>query len=48
MSDELVCEDCGTSDNVKLTTCPYMADVCDVTVSIIICDNCYTERCMDI
>jgi len=45
----LICEDCGKQDEtVRNDDCPYAEDVCDVKIPIVICEDCYYERCMDI
>ena len=47
--DKLVCQDCGSSeDDVKETSCPFMEDVYNRLVEIIVCDLCYRERLYDI
>lgn len=43
------CEDCGKKDEtVRHTTCPYAEEVSDERVSIIVCSDCYRERCNDV
>ena len=48
MDDELVCQDCGTTEGVRETTCPFAEEVNNRIIDITICDKCYHERCMDI
>ena len=48
MEDELKCEDCGTTEGVYETLCPYAEEICDESIGILICDDCYHERCMGI
>ena len=40
------CEDCG--EEGKETTCPYAEEINGTTIEVILCDNCYHDRCMDI
>jgi hypothetical protein len=45
----LVCDDCETADpTTKETTCPYSEDVNGTTITVHLCDHCYTERAMSI
>lgn len=37
------CADCGGKG--KKTTCPYHRDIDDKTVEVILCGECYQERC---
>lgn len=46
--DKPKCDDCGTTEEVKETTCPYAEEINNETVEVALCDNCYHERCMDI
>lgn len=50
MCDEVLkCKDCGKQDEtVRRDTCPYASEINDSTIEIIICPDCYHERCMDI
>lgn len=48
MEDELKCEDCGTTEGVVYTICPYSEELYDEKIGILVCDDCYHERCMDI
>ncbi len=41
------CQDCG-KDGAEETTCPYAQDVNNTIVEIVACDDCYSQRCMDI
>lgn len=44
----LVCDDCGTKEGVRETTCPYASEIGNKEIEITVCDNCYRERAMDI
>ncbi len=46
--EKLVCQDCGTTENVTETYCPYSHEIYDKLVQVVLCNNCYHERCMDI
>ncbi len=49
LNDLLCCEDCGKKDDtVRNDTCPYAEEINDSIIDIVICPNCYHERCMDI
>ena len=48
MKEKLKCEDCGTTENVKKTNCPYQEDVNNEIVKAVLCDTCRTERLYDI
>ena len=45
---KLICQDCGTDNNVRETTCPYAEEISNREVQIIVCDDCYRERVWDI
>ncbi len=45
----LICEDCGKQDEtVENVNCPYMEEVCDEIHPVVICPDCYHQRCMDV
>ena len=46
--DELKCEDCGTTENVSITICPFAKEIHNKEVSVALCDKCYQERVWDI
>lgn len=47
--NSLYCEDCGKKDEtVRHTTCPFTAEIYDRQVSIIVCLDCYKERCDEV
>lgn len=53
MNDEkdesLVCQDCGCSDDtVRPKTCPYAEEISGTRIEIVICPDCYHQRCMEI
>lgn len=45
---ELKCEDCGTTENVEETACPFADEISNTRVEAILCDKCYNERAMDV
>ena len=49
LNDLLCCEDCGKQDDtVRDDTCPHSKEINDSYIPIVICPDCYHERCMDI
>lgn len=49
LNDLLCCEDCGKQDDtVRNDICPYAEEIDDIDIPIVICPDCYHERCMDI
>lgn len=48
VEEELVCDDCGTSEDVEGTYCPYSEDVNNTKIEVKLCGDCYGERCQDI
>ena len=44
----LVCQDCGTTENVTETTCPFASEIYGKEVDIAVCSDCYRERLYDI
>lgn len=45
----LKCQDCGKEDEtVREDVCPYEEEINGTIIDIVICPNCYYERCMDI
>ncbi|QZI93271.1 hypothetical protein SIPHO075v1_p0048 [Vibrio phage PS65A.1] len=43
------CDDCGEyKEDAVLTLCPYAQDVDDEVVEVVLCSDCYHERCQDI
>lgn len=46
--DDLKCEDCGTTDNVTETVCPFAQDVHNKEIPAVLCDKCCSERAADI
>lgn len=47
-TDGLVCQDCGTTEGVEKTTCPYAADIGGEEVEVVLCYDCLHERAMNI
>jgi hypothetical protein len=48
-SGHLRCQDCGTaSPDVRVSFCPYAADVHDRQEPCVCCRACYHERAQDI
>ena len=45
---ELVCDDCGTEENVEETFCPYAEEIRNKEIPANLCRPCYRERCRDI
>ena len=49
MKDYLQCDDCGQiKEDVEHTVCPYAEDIHGEIVEVILCGDCFHERCMDI
>lgn len=49
MAKNLICEDCGKEDEtVYETNCPFAEEIYGDEIPVIICPDCYHERCMDI
>lgn len=47
--NELKCDDCPcTDESVKQTTCPYADEIRGEEIPVVLCDECYHQRCMDI
>jgi hypothetical protein len=46
--NELKCDDCGTTNNVTATICPYAEEIHGEEVAVELCDHCYHERGQDI
>jgi hypothetical protein len=45
----LLCDSCGIiSEDVKLSVDPYSLELNDESVEMNLCEECYTERLMDI
>lgn len=45
----LVCQDCGKQDGtVGIALCPYMFEIHYERVEIVVCKECFHERCMEI
>ena len=45
----LICEECGKQDEtVRNDNCPYVEEVCGIIQPVVICPDCYYQRCMDI
>ncbi len=42
------CDDCGTTEDVERTTCPFAEEIYEDEVEVDLCPACYHERCMDI
>jgi len=38
------CQDCGTEENVELTSCPYAKEVDEEDVKVWLCEDCLKER----
>lgn len=48
-NSRMKCDDCNQDfDNLEIRNCPYDEDINDTKVEVLICDDCYHERCMDI
>lgn len=47
-SQIIVCDDCGTDENVKATLCPYSEEINNKKIEVFLCDDCYQERVWDI
>jgi hypothetical protein len=45
---ELECDDCGTTEDVEETSCPYQSDVNNKIVPANLCPKCNQQRCEDI
>lgn len=45
---QLKCEDCGTAEDVEITTCPFSADVHGEEIRAVLCEECKHQRAMDI
>lgn len=45
---DLVCDDCGTDEDVYETTCPFASEIHDKEVECDLCSSCERERAMDI
>lgn len=41
------CDDCGSDEGFR-TLCPYSEDVNAEEVKVILCQECYNSRCMEI
>lgn len=50
MDTDSRCEDCGETDHQVIfdTDCPYDEDVNGLITPVVICDDCYNNRCMEI
>ena len=46
--DELKCQDCGTTENVRETTCPFAKEIHEKEIHVVLCACCYQERLWDI
>jgi hypothetical protein len=42
------CDDCGTTDGVTYTLCPYAMEIYNEEIPLYLCENCYQIRCEDI
>lgn len=43
------CQDCEKAkDSVTLTNCPYAEEIRGELVPMLLCKDCYKERCMEI
>jgi hypothetical protein len=45
---DLICEDCGSDEDVELMLCPFAWDVYGEEKEVALCPDCYKQRCMDI
>lgn len=43
----LKCQDCGTTEGVERTLCPYADEIHNQQIKIKVCKRCYRERYMD-
>lgn len=49
MNDYLQCDDCEQfKEDVRETTCPFAEEINGEIVHCQLCDDCYSERCMEI
>lgn len=49
IADEvLTCQDCGTTDGVRNTTCPFASEINGRELEITVCGNCRQRRAEDI
>lgn len=44
----LKCDDCGTTENVQETICPYAQEIHDEIIDMNLCDDCLEQRAGDI
>ena len=47
MDKALVCEDCGTEEDVKETVCPFKAEIYNEEVPATLCKECAYQRFLD-
>ena len=46
--DVLVCEECGSKENVQKDFDPYALEINDKEIEVTLCADCYQERVWDI
>jgi len=44
---DLTCDDCGKSDDVECTKCPYAQDINETELSVHLCVGCFYVRLED-
>lgn len=47
MSSDLVCEDCGTTENVEETICPFSFEIRNEEIPATLCKECEHQRFLD-
>jgi hypothetical protein len=45
---KLTCEDCGVSEGVDTTRCPYAYEIDDEEIIVDLCEDCYQQRAEDV
>jgi len=40
----MICDDCGTEENVHETTCPYDSYMLGIETPVNLCDDCEDKR----
>lgn len=49
VENNLICEDCGKCDDtVRDTICPFAEEIHGESIDVVLCDECYHERFLDI
>ena len=44
----LICDDCGTTENVFERQCPFAKEINKTIVDVDLCSHCYGKRCESI